>query len=100
MGRKSHTWAPLKGAWHKIFSFRFFLESVSRAPEYPIEEIWIFMKIRWDIREWMPVTSVNDTGDRREKCWDIKFFIFCYKVVGVHFTSIDKNEKNKQIINL
>ncbi len=42
----------------------FFLNQCPRAPEYPIKEILILMKIRGDIREWMFVTSVNNTEEK------------------------------------
>jgi hypothetical protein len=28
------------------------------------------LKIRGDIREWMLISGVNDTGEKREKFWD------------------------------
>ncbi len=30
----------------------------------PLGMFWIFMKIRGDIREWMFITVVNNTGDK------------------------------------
>ncbi len=55
----------LKGVWHEIFDFRFFHETVSpRPPSIQSEPFWIFSKIRRDIREWMFITGVNDTGDK------------------------------------
>ncbi len=54
----------LKGVWHEIFDFRFFSWiSVPRAYEYSLGAASIFSKIRGDIREWMFITGVNDTGD-------------------------------------
>ncbi len=35
-----------------------------------------FSKIRSDTREWMFISGVNDTGDKREQFWGLKFFIF------------------------
>ena len=56
----------LEGVWHEIFDFRVFSEiSVPRASEYLIGIIRIFSKIRGDIREWMFVSGVNDTGEKR-----------------------------------
>jgi hypothetical protein len=67
----------LKGVWHKIFAFRFFSKiSVPRALEYPLMTISNFSKIRGDIREWMFISGVNDTGEKREKFWDKIFKIF------------------------
>ncbi len=55
----------LKGFWHEIFDFRFFHESVSpRPPSIPLGPFWIFLKIRGDIREWIFIVGVNDTGDK------------------------------------
>ncbi len=43
----------------------FFHESVSpRPPSIPLGPFWIFLKIRWDIREWMFIAGVNDTGGK------------------------------------
>ncbi len=61
----------LKGVWHEIFVFRFFHKSVSLGPlNIPIGPFQIFSKIRGDIREWMFISDVNDTGEKREKFWD------------------------------
>ncbi len=37
----------------------------------------IFSKIRGDIREWMFISGVNDTGEKREKFWN-KIFIYLF----------------------
>ncbi len=55
----------LKVAWHEIFDFRFFHEPVSpRPPSIPLGPFWIFSKIRGDIREWIFIAGVIDTGDK------------------------------------
>ncbi len=55
----------LKGVWHENFDFTFFHESVSPRPSsIPLEPLWIFSKIRGDIRELMFITGVNDIGDK------------------------------------
>jgi hypothetical protein len=55
----------LKGVWHEIFDFRFFSWIiVPRAPSIPMGPFRIFSKIHGDIREWMFITGVNDTGDK------------------------------------
>ena len=55
----------LKGVWHEIFDFRFFYESESpRPPSIPLGPFQIFSRIRGDIREWMFVSGVNDTGEK------------------------------------
>ncbi len=53
----------LKGFWHEIFDFR---ESVSPGPmSILLRPFWFFFsKIRGDVREWMFITGVNDTGDK------------------------------------
>ncbi len=62
---------PLKGVWHEIFAFRFFHKSVSLgALSIQLGPFQIFSKIRGDIREWMFISGVNDTGKKREKFWD------------------------------
>ncbi len=33
-------------------------------PSIPLEPFWIFSKIRGDIREFMFITGVNDTGNK------------------------------------
>ncbi len=54
----------LKGVWHEIFDFRFFHESVSpKPPSVPLGPFWIFSKILGDIREWIFIAGVVDTGD-------------------------------------
>ncbi len=47
--------------------------SAAQAPEYPIRTISNFFENSWDICEWMFISGVNDTGEKREKFWD-KFF--------------------------
>ncbi len=43
----------------------FFHESVSpRPPSIPLGPFWIFSKIRGDIREWIFIAGVGDTGDK------------------------------------
>ncbi len=55
----------LKWVWHEIFDFRFFHESVSpRPPSIPLGPLWIFSKIRGDIREWIFITGVVDNADK------------------------------------
>ncbi len=55
----------LKGAWHEIFDFRFFSWiSVPKAPKYSIGAVLNFFEIRGDIREWIFIAGVNDTGDK------------------------------------
>ncbi len=55
----------LKGVWHVIFDFMFFLESVSPGSmTTPLGPFRIFLKIREDILEWMFITGVNDTGNK------------------------------------
>ncbi len=55
----------LKGVWHEIFDLSFFYESVSPAPlSNPLGSFRLFSKIHWDIRKWMFVSGVNDTGDK------------------------------------
>ncbi len=80
--RKSHGFvllcsflaAALKGVWHEIFDFNFFHKSVSPGPlSIPLGRFRIFSKIRGDIREWMFISGVNDTGEKREKFWDKNF---------------------------
>ncbi len=49
----------------------FFHKSVSPGPlSIPLGSFRIFLKIRGDFREWMLISGVNDTGERREKFWD------------------------------
>jgi len=58
----------LKGVWHEIFDISFFHKSVSPGPlSIPLGPFQIFSKIRGDIREWMFISVVNDTGEKREK---------------------------------
>ncbi len=56
-----------KGVWHEIFDFRFFFQkSVFPGPlSISLGSFQIFSKIRRDIREWMFVSGVNDTGEKR-----------------------------------
>ncbi len=55
----------LKGVWHKIFDLIFFHESVSPGPlSNPLGSFRLFSKIRRDIREWMFISGVNDTGGK------------------------------------
>jgi hypothetical protein len=42
----------------------------------PLGSFRFFSKIRGDNREWMLFSSVNGTGDKREKFSDIIFFDF------------------------
>jgi hypothetical protein len=54
-----------------------FRKSVSPWPlSMPLESFRFFSKIREDNREWMLLSSVNDTGDKREKFSGIIFFHF------------------------
>ncbi len=65
----------LKGVWHEIFSLHFFYESVSPGPlSSPLGPFQIFSKLRRDFREWMFITGVNDTGDKRENILAMHFF--------------------------
>ncbi len=55
----------LNGVWHEIFHLSFFHESVSFGTlSNPLGSFRLFSKIRQDIREWMFVSGVNDTGDK------------------------------------
>ncbi len=73
----------LKGVWHEIFSFKFFsLISFPPTLSIPLRPFRFFRKIRRDIREWMFISGVNDTGHKREKCWDIIFLYFVKSLVG------------------
>ncbi len=54
-----------KGVWHEIFDLSFFHESVSPGPlSNPLWSFRLFSKIRRDIRKWMFISGVNDTGDK------------------------------------
>ncbi len=55
-----------------LYDCEYSKECTITAPEYPIRTR-IFSKIRDDIREWMFISGVNDTGEKREKFWDIIF---------------------------
>ncbi len=60
--------AVLKGQCHEIFCFWFFSWiSFPLAPEYSIETVSIFSKIRGDIRSSRFATGVNDTGGKWKK---------------------------------
>ncbi len=50
--------------------------SVPRALNIPLGPFQIFLNIRRDIREWMFISGVNETSEKREKFWDkINFHI-------------------------
>ncbi len=67
----------LKGVWHEIFSFKFFSWiSFSRASSIPIKPLRIFSNIRRYIREWMFISDVNNTGDKREKFLGVNMSLF------------------------
>ncbi len=54
-----------KGVWHEIFDFWFFSWiSVPQAPSIPLGPFCNFSKIRRDIRKWIFIAFVNDTGDK------------------------------------
>ncbi len=64
---KGDAWySSLKEVWHEIFDFRFLHKSVSPGPlSIQLGSFRIFSKIRGDNREWMFVSGVNDTGEKR-----------------------------------
>ncbi len=71
---------------HQIF----FHKSVSPGPlSIPLGPFQIFSKILGDIREWMCISGVNDTGEKREKFWNTIFLHICWELSLVHFTPKD-----------
>jgi hypothetical protein len=92
----------LKGIYHRLITkqihdpspltrdfmtWDFFHKSVYPGPlSIPLGPFRIFSKIRGDIREWMFISGVNDTGEKREKFWNRFFYIFCWELSLVHFT--------------
>ncbi len=68
----------LKGVWQEIFNFKFFHGSVSPGPlSISLGPFQIFFKNSRRFREWMFISVVNDTGNKRENFLAMQFFIFC-----------------------
>ncbi len=69
----------LKGQCHEIFCFWFFSWiSFPLAPEYSIKTVWIFSKIRGDIRSSKFATGVDDTGGKWKKSSIRKILIILF----------------------
>ncbi len=85
-----HQWCTLKGICHEIFSFKFFsCISFSGPLSIPWGPFRIFSKIRGDFREWMFISDVNDTCDKREKFWGINCLHIFFELCWVYFTHLD-----------
>ncbi len=85
LGRRKVTWIlSLKESDTRFSTSDFFHTSVSPGP------FQIFSKIRGDIREWMFISGVNNTSEKREKILKYIFFsMFCWELSLVHCTPKD-----------
>ena len=57
----------------------FFINQCPPGPWVSQRAILNFFEIRWDIREWMFISGVNDTGEKRDKFWEKFFFSYFVK---------------------
>ncbi len=79
----------LKGVWHAIFSFKFFLWiSVPRAPEYPTGPFRIFSKICRDFREWMSLTPAINFR-LFVYFWPVNYFSAVLLTPAINFRLLD-----------
>ena len=74
-GENSHLLGVSRESYTRFSVLSFFNESVfPRSMTIPLGPIRFSTKICWYIRKLMFISSVNYTGDKREKCWRINFF--------------------------
>ncbi len=84
-----HKWLLVKGSLTRDFRLQvFFHKSVSLGPlSIPLGPFKFFSKILGDIREWMFISGVNDTGEKREKFLDkifYKYFVQSFVECTLH----------------
>jgi hypothetical protein len=58
----------------------YFINRFPLGPEYhiPFGSFRFFSQIRGDFRDWKFISGVNDTSDKREKCWGMHFFMIFF----------------------